>query len=93
MILAFFDLQVTPMLPRKFGVKWPFGSGEEVKNRFSRWRQWRPFWISNRHDCSYFYSTSHPDASYQVLSQLAQGCRSRLLNAIDAAQGTTDDGH
>ena len=35
-ILAIFYLQVTPMLPSKFGVKWPFGSGEEVKNRFSR---------------------------------------------------------
>ena len=35
-ILAIFDLQVTPMLPSKFGVKWPFDSGEEAKNRFSR---------------------------------------------------------
>ena len=34
------------MLPRKFGVNWPFGSGEEVKNRFSRWWPWRPSWIS-----------------------------------------------
>ena len=23
------------MLPTKFGVNWPFGSGEEAKNRFS----------------------------------------------------------
>ena len=37
MILAIFDLQVTPMLPSKFGINWPFGSGEEAKNRFSRW--------------------------------------------------------
>ena len=37
MILAIFDLQVTPMLPSKFGVNWPFSSGEEAKNRFSRW--------------------------------------------------------
>ena len=51
-ILAIFDLQVTPMLPSKFGVNWPFGSGEEAKNRFSRWR---PSWISDRHDFSYFY--------------------------------------
>ena len=50
-ILAIFDLQVTPMLPSKFGVSWPFGSGEEAKNRFSRWR---PSWISDRHDFSYF---------------------------------------
>ena len=36
MILAIFDLQVTLMLPTKFGVNWPFSSGEEAKNRFSR---------------------------------------------------------
>ena len=53
-ILAIFDLQVTPMLPSKFGVSWPFGSGEEAKNRFSRWRPWRPSWISDQHDFSYF---------------------------------------
>ena len=33
------------MHPSKFGVKWSFGSGEEAKNRFSRWR---PSWISDR---------------------------------------------
>ena len=33
-ILAIFDLQVTLMVPSKFGVNWPFGSGEEAKNRF-----------------------------------------------------------
>ena len=54
LILAIFDLQVTLMLPSKFGVNWPFGSGEEAKNRFSRWWPWRPPWISNRHDFSYF---------------------------------------
>ena len=52
MIFAIFDLQVTPMLPSKFGGNWPFGSGEEAKNRFSRWRLWRPSWISDRHDFS-----------------------------------------
>ena len=50
-ILAIFDLQVTLMLPTKYQVNWPFGSGEEAKNRFSRWR---PPWISDRHDFSYF---------------------------------------
>ena len=54
MILAIFDLQVTLMLPSKFGVHWPFGSGEEAKNRFSRWLPWRPSWISDRHNFSYF---------------------------------------
>ena len=54
MILAIFYLQVTPMLPSKFGVNWPFGSGEEAKNRFSRWRPWWPSWISDRYNFSYF---------------------------------------
>ena len=34
MILASFDLQVTPMLSSKFGVNWPFGSGKEAKIDF-----------------------------------------------------------
>ena len=62
-ILAFFDLRVTPMLPTKFRVNWHFGSKEEVKNRFSRWLPWRPSWISDWHDFSYFSSTSHPNVS------------------------------
>ena len=32
-ILATFDIQAIPMLPTKFQVNWPFGSGEEEKNR------------------------------------------------------------
>ena len=53
-ILIIFDLQVTPMLPSKFGVNWPFSSGEEAKNRFSRWLSWQPSWISDWNDFSYF---------------------------------------
>ena len=53
-ILAIFDLQVTSMILTKFQVNWRFGSGEEAKNRFSRWPQWRPSWISDRNDFSYF---------------------------------------
>ena len=49
-ILAIFDLQVTLMLPSKFGVNWPFSLGE-VKNRFSRRP---PSWISDRNNFSYF---------------------------------------
>ena len=84
------------MVPSKFGVNWPFSSGE-AKNRFSRWRPWRPSWISDRNDFSYFWSTSHPNASYQVSSQLAQGCRrsrlwKQLLTPHDGRR-TTDDGH
>ena len=33
-ILAIFVLQVTSMILTKFQVNWPFGSGEEAKNRF-----------------------------------------------------------
>ena len=72
MILAFSDLQVTLMLPTKFGVNWHFGSGEEAKiNSFKRSRHWRPSWISDWNYFRYFLSISHPNASYQVLSQLA----------------------
>ena len=60
----FLNLHVTLMLPTKFRVKWPFSSGEEAKNRFSRWLSWRPSWISDRDDFSYFCSTGHLDASY-----------------------------
>ena len=75
--LAIFDLQVTLMLPCKFGVNWPFSTGEEAKHRFSRWLPLRPSWISDLHDFSYFRSTSNPDASYQVWSQLAFRFRRR----------------
>ena len=43
----------------------PFGSGEKVQNRFSRWP---PFGISYRNNLNYFWFTSHPNASYQVSS-------------------------
>ena len=37
MILAIFDLQITPILPTKFQVNGPFSSEEERKNKFLRW--------------------------------------------------------
>ena len=84
------------MLPTKFGINWPFSSGEEAKNRFSWWRPWRPSWISDRNEFSYFWLISHPNASYQVSSQLAQGCRrSRLLKQLltpHDGRRTTHDG-
>ena len=85
-----------PNAPTKFGVNWPFGSEEKAKNRFSRWR---PSLISNQNDFSYFWSTSHSDGSYQVSSQLPQGCRRRRLFKATAdvwrlmphdSQGTMD---
>ena len=44
------------MLPTEFQVNWPFGSGEEAKNRFSEWPPWS-YLISNLKDFSYFLST------------------------------------
>ena len=40
------------MLPTKFRVKWPFSSGEEGKNRFSRWSAWLQSWISDQNNFS-----------------------------------------
>ena len=53
------------MFPSKFQVNLPLGSGEEAKNRFSRWSPQRPTWTSHRNDFSYFRSTSQPNAFYQ----------------------------
>ena len=87
MTLVIFDLQVTLMLPSKFGVNWPFGSGEEAKNRFQDGGH-LGFPIGTIF--AIFLSTSHPDASNQVSSQLVQGCRrSRLLKQLL----TLHDGH
>ena len=78
MTLSIFDQQVAPIVPTKFQVIWPFGSGEEVKNRFSRWLPLQPSWIYDQNNFSYFLSTtSHPGASYQVSSQLALQFRRR----------------
>ena len=71
-------IYVTPTLPTKFQVNWPFGSGEEAKNRFSRWQPWQPAWISDWNNFSYFWSTHQPDASYQVSSQLALSWKNRF---------------
>ena len=79
------------MFRTKFQASWPFGSEEEVKNRFSRWPVWWPSWKSDRNEFSYFLSTSYPDASYEVSSQLDQW-RGRLLKQIvDAARRTPHD--
>ena len=40
------------MLIKNFLVNWPFPSGEELQNRFSRWQ---PSWISDRTNFSHFY--------------------------------------
>ena len=75
--LSCFYLQVALILPTKFQVQEPFGSGEEAKNRFSRWPSLPPSWISDRTEFSYFWSISHPDASYLISSQLSFRFRRR----------------
>ena len=59
------------MLPNKFWVNWPFGSGEKEKNRLSRWRPCWLSWISDEKNFSYIWSTSHSEAYYQVSRQMA----------------------
>ena len=70
--LSYFWSAVTPMLPTKFQVNWPFGSGEEEKNRFSRWR---PSSFFDWNNFSYFWSTSYPNTTHQVSSQPVQRFR------------------
>ena len=70
------------MLSVKFQDNWPFIS-EEAKSRFLRCRQWRPSWISHRGNISTFLSTSHPDASGQVSSQLVFRFRKRKIDFQD----------
>ena len=53
-ILAIFYLKVAKILPTKLRVNWPFGSGEEAQNRFSRRPPWQPTWFS------YFRSLKSP---------------------------------
>ena len=43
------------MLPTKFKVNKPFDSGDEVKNRFSRWPPWQISWLSDRAILAFFY--------------------------------------
>ena len=50
-ILAIFDQEVIPILPIKFQVNRSFHSGGEGQNRCLRWR---PSWISDWNDFSYF---------------------------------------
>ena len=48
----------------------------EAQNRLSRWPPWRPSWISNWNDFRCFWSSSRPNPSYEVSSQLAFWFRS-----------------
>ena len=69
-VLAIFDVQVTLMPPSKFQVNLPFGSGEEAKIYFQDGGPDGHFGFPMVIIFSYFLSSSHPDASYKVSSQL-----------------------
>ena len=59
-----------------YQINWTFGSGE-VQNKFPRQQQWRQLGFLIGTILALFLSTSHPDASYQVWSQLAFWFRRR----------------
>ena len=79
-IFAIFDLRVTPMLPTKFRVNWPFSSEEEAKNRCSRWLPWRPSWISDWHDFSYFFIYKSPQCLLTSLESIGLSVQEKQLN-------------
>ena len=75
------------MLPTNFQVSWTFGSEEEVKNRFSRWRLWWPSRISYQNDFRYIWSISHPNAPFQVLISLSVQEKKRKIDSQDGRHG------
>ena len=75
MILATVDLQVTLILPMNFESIALSVQEKKFKTDFQDGRH--AIGISYRNNLSYFLSTSHPDASYQVSSQLAFQFRRR----------------
>ena len=67
-ILAILNLCVTVMLSIKFWLNPAYGLGD-VLWRISRWRPWRPSWISERYKFSNSESLCCSNASHQVLAQ------------------------
>ena len=78
-ILAIFDLQeLIPMLPPKFHVNWPFGSGERKRKiDFQDGHHGGHLGLQIGMILAIFLSTNHLDASYQVPRQLAFQFRRR----------------
>ena len=74
---------IAHLITRQVWVNWPFGSREEFQYWFLRWR---PSWISNQNDFSYFWSTSHLDTSNEVWVNCP-------LAIVDAARRTIQDGY
>ena len=71
----------------EYQINLPFGSGEEVQNRFPKQRPCQPAWISDRNDFTAFY-LNQPDASYQVwLICLSVQDKKRKINFQDGSHG------
>ena len=75
MILATVDLQVTSTLPMNFESMALSVQEKKFKTDFQDGHHGHN--LGFRNDLSYFSSTSHPDASYKVSSQLAFQFRRR----------------
>ena len=60
------------LLHHKFLLNSLCGLREDVQNRFSIWRLWRPSLISDQHNVSSFQSRSRPVVTEQVLAQTDQ---------------------
>ena len=91
---SYFNLQVTPMLPTVWTQLAFFFQEKKRKTFFQIGGHGGHVGFPIRTILAIFYFTSHPDASYQVSNQLAQGCRrSRLLKQLltpHATRRTTD---
>ena len=83
MILAIFHLHVNLLLHCKFQLNSPCGL-RDVQNRFSRWRLWRPFWISDRHDFSSFRSRSC-QSKFRLKSTKGLGSRKLIFKMAAVA--------
>ena len=79
-ILAHFNPEFVLSLQFKFQLKLTKGLGRDVKNWVSRWRPWQQSWIFYQLGFSYFVSSRHPDAPYQVSNQLDVVFRGAVQN-------------
>ena len=79
----FFYLHVTLILHIKFRVHWPFCSGEQVQNRFSRWLLWQPYCIFEKNNFRFFYL--QVTQSFESIGLLVQEKKRKI--------GVQDGGH
>ena len=80
-------LQVTPICPNKFRVNWLSVQEKKSKKDFNRNNHGRPPSISTLNNFSYFISTCHHDASYQVSIGLSVQEKKRKIDFQDGDHG------